>query len=237
MGDKSTNADKLQKRTEDSKRKREIGSPEAFLKSKKTIRSPIKNAKEEEAEEMDEIKQMLQQVMTSLDDIKTEQMTYREDMNALRKENSLLKTAVTNLEKRVHMLERKDRKNNIIIKGVNTDEIKGNDKTEDYIKESLGVDVSVRSVQQIKNSMLLVQLESWEEKMEVMGNKKKLKGSKVYIENDLTKEERRIQAEIRKVAQEERKKGKKAVARYNKLLVNDQVWIWDHDKQTIKPKN
>lgn len=73
--------------------------------------------------------------------------------------------------------------------------------------------------------------------MEVMGNKKKLKGSKVYIENDLTKEERRIQAEIRKVAQEERKKGKKAVARYNKLLVNDQVWIWDHDKQTIKPKN
>lgn len=237
MGDKSTNADKLQKRTEDSKRKREIGSPEAFLKSKETIRSPIKNAKEEEAEEMDEIKQMLQQVMTSLDDIKTEQMTYREDMNALRKENSLLKTAVTNLEKRVHMLERKDGKNNIIIKGVNTDEIKGNDKTEDYIKESLGVDVSVRSVQQIKNSMLLVQLESWEEKMEVMGNKKKLKGSKVYIENDLTKEERRIQAEIRKVAQEERKKGKKAVARYNKLLVNDQVWIWDYDKQTIKPKN
>lgn len=53
----------------------------------------------------------------------------------------------------------------------------------------------------------MAEMESWTEKQEYIKNKYKLRGTSIYIDNDLATEERRIQREIRNIAREEKSKG------------------------------
>ncbi|PSN31766.1 hypothetical protein C0J52_26339, partial [Blattella germanica] len=55
--------------------------------------------------------------------------------------------------------------------------------------------------------MILVKMRDFEEKLEVLRNKNKLRGIECYIDNDMTKEERSIQAALRRRAKEEAEKG------------------------------
>ena len=50
-----------------------------------------------------------------------------------------------------------------------------------------------------RERVIIAKLENEEEKRRVMMNKSKLKGTKIYIENDLSFEERRKQEEIKKI--------------------------------------
>ena len=60
--------------------------------------------------------------------------------------------------------------------------------------------------------MWVVRLEKEEDKMKILENKYKLKkdtGTEgIYINNDLTKQEREIQRQLRKMVKEEREKGR-----------------------------
>lgn len=58
-----------------------------------------------------------------------------------------------------------------------------------------------------ERKIILTGLDSWETKQEVMKNKSKLKGSSIYIDNDLTRKERDIQGNLVEIAKEEVKKG------------------------------
>jgi hypothetical protein len=64
----------------------------------------------------------------------------------------------------------------------------------------MGVKVNVKET-------LLAKIESWEQKKNIMLNKstlKERKGDRIYIEDDLTNEERKTQKKLREVAREER---------------------------------
>jgi hypothetical protein len=55
--------------------------------------------------------------------------------------------------------------------------------------------------------MMLAKIESWEQKKNIMLSKSKLKekkGERMYIDDDLTKEERETQKKLRELAREER---------------------------------
>lgn len=55
--------------------------------------------------------------------------------------------------------------------------------------------------------MIIVRLENVESKREIMRNKFKLKGEKIFIENDLSWEERKIQERINRWVRRQREKG------------------------------
>ncbi|KAK9679278.1 hypothetical protein QE152_g40149 [Popillia japonica] len=62
-----------------------------------------------------------------------------------------------------------------------------------------------------------------------MQNKAKLREyreGRIYINDDMTKEEREIQGRIRRKAKEERTKGKKVKIRFQKLIVEGEQWSW-----------
>lgn len=52
--------------------------------------------------------------------------------------------------------------------------------------------------------MIIVRLENVESKREIMRNKFKLKGEKIFIENDLSWEERKIQERINRWVRRQR---------------------------------
>jgi hypothetical protein len=62
-----------------------------------------------------------------------------------------------------------------------------------------------------------------------MLNKSKLKERKderMYIDDDLAKEERKTQMKLREVAKEERDRGKKMKIGYRKMQINGELFIW-----------
>jgi hypothetical protein len=59
--------------------------------------------------------------------------------------------------------------------------------------------------------MILAKIEIWKQKRNIMLNKRKLKerkGEKMYVDDDLTNEERKTQKKLRKVTRKERDRGK-----------------------------
>jgi hypothetical protein len=74
-----------------------------------------------------------------------------------------------------------------------------------------------------KDKMVLVKIESWEQKKNIMLNKSKLnerKGERMYIDDDLTNEENKKQKKLKEVAREERDRGKREKIRSRKIQVN-----------------
>ncbi|KAK9695249.1 hypothetical protein QE152_g32714 [Popillia japonica] len=68
--------------------------------------------------------------------------------------------------------------------------------------------------------MVRVELESFQNKIDIMKAKSKLKNTKIYIDNDLTKEERYIQKELWNAAREERENGNEVKIGYQKMTIN-----------------
>ena len=71
-----------------------------------------------------------------------------------------------------------------------------------------------------------VELRCLEDKIAIMKNKNKLQGTDIYIDDDLTKQEREIQRTLRMRAREEREKGNEARVGYQKLMINNNWVNW-----------
>lgn len=79
-----------------------------------------------------------------------------------------------------------------------------NEKIEELITEKVGVEIKVKRWR-ISENVIVISV-----KNEMMKNKKKLKGEDIFIENDSTWEERKIQKRINRWARGERgRKGDK----------------------------
>jgi hypothetical protein len=86
------------------------------------------------------------------------------------------------------------------------------------------VKVNVKEAFKInKDKKVLLKIESWEQKKNIMLNKSKLnerKGERMYIDDDLTNEENKTQKKLKEVAREERDRGKRVKIRSRKIQIN-----------------
>lgn len=131
------------------------------------------------------------------------------------------------------MKERRERRKNMIIKGI---EIQGKnikEEIEEWIKEKLGTVQTIKKAEKLvldtnkrgkRIEGVLIRMQDLEKKREIMINRKNLKGTNIFIDDDLTKKEREIQKKIRERAEEERKKGNRTRIGYQKLEING-VWL------------
>jgi hypothetical protein len=75
---------------------------------------------------------------------------------------------------------------------------------EEWLEREMGVKVDVnKAFKRNKDKMMLTKIESWEQKKNIMLNKTKLKerkGERMYVDDDLTNEERKTQKKLREVA-------------------------------------
>lgn len=127
--------------------------------------------------------------------------------------------------------EKDERRNNIVIKGIKDakelKQIKEDPKrwARFFLKTKLGLD-SMVGWGRVSNQVIIVGLDSEEEKKEVMRNKNKLKGENIFIENDLTWEERKIQERISRWAKERRGKGEEIKIGLGKVRIGGTWKLW-----------
>jgi hypothetical protein len=105
------------------------------------------------------------------------------------------------IEEKMEQGEKKERKNNVIITGI--EGIRGNKEreVEEWLEKEIGAKLNVMETFRInKDKMMLTKIESWEQKKNIMVNMSKLKeriGERMYIANDLTNKERKTQEKLR----------------------------------------
>jgi len=82
-------------------------------------------------------------------------------------------------------------------------------EVEGFIRDSLKIEIGVKKASKITlregKNIVIAELDNWEQKRNVMSNKKELKKD-IIMEDDLTKKERGIQQKLREMARKEREK-------------------------------
>lgn len=185
-----------------------------------------------------------------IQELRKEQSEYKKEVERLRqinehaiKEIDHLKEESSSIKERLEKLEANKRKNNIILQGFTVDDNTQEslrDAVEKFFVKELGIVIKIRSARGITDKMCKVELNNADDKIKIMQNKSKLKNltKRVYINNDLTKEERIIESKIRIKAKEEKAKGNSTKIRHQKLIVNNVIWKWSKDKgELVKTEN
>ncbi|XP_026674460.1 trichohyalin-like [Ceratina calcarata] len=231
---------------------------EAIRKSRIIERSPKKeeNMMEEFMKRMEErlekmIEESTKQIIERMrEEYKEEMIKWGEEMRKEREEWRAEKKElegkireqeerITKLERVEEKMEREKRKLNVIIKGTEWKERVGEKEVENFLAKELKVDVKVNKAIRIgrgkEKEMILAELRSWEEKREVMQRKKTLKTG-IYIDDDLTKEERLVQEKLRERARDERIKGRTAKVGYRRMIIGEKKFVWDDKRQDIIEK-
>lgn len=130
------------------------------------------------------------------------------------------------------MAERRCRKKNIFIRGIRTVGAKIKEEIRGIIKEKLDQAIYIKRTRAIGGG-IVVELESRENKMDIMRKKGMLKGMNLWIEDDLTDREREIQKWLGMIVEEERSRGLEAQLGYQKLKIEGNWYEWREEEGRI----
>ncbi|KAJ8685405.1 hypothetical protein QAD02_021198 [Eretmocerus hayati] len=134
------------------------------------------------------------------------------------------------LKRRLEENERRARRNNLIIIGKKMEQYRLREKVEQWIGKELQVSCKIIRAWKIRNTkeeMIGIECENSEKWREIMINKSKLKGTEIYIEKDLTWQEREIRRKLVGFAKEQAGKGKKTLVRDTQAIIDGQIWKWN----------
>lgn len=187
---------------------------------------------------MADLMSAVKEMMIEIREMIKEQKEYHETLKEITIENKKLKKKVEVLEEKLEKIEKDQRKSNIIIKSEDFQHNIGKEQVKQFIEEKIGVPVEIEEVQVISNNkkhqtIVRAKINSFENKILIMKNKSKLKGTKYYIESDFTKSEEKIQKKLREIAKEEKVKGKIAVVKYQKIKINGKWMFWDTSRSVL----
>lgn len=187
-----------------------------MMREIKELREDLQRKDEIAAQMMQEIKQL-----------RLDSKKHQENWD---KERTRIDDKINKLEMLTEKNEKEKRKLNVVIKGLSPTQLQQQSELEKLFHEKMGIEYKIKKTavigREVGKQILLGQMNNWEDKVEIMNKKKNLIGTNIYIENDLTTEERRIQTEIRAVGREERGKGKTVKIGYQKLKINSEEYVW-----------
>lgn len=132
--------------------------------------------------------------------------------------------------------ERESRKKNLMIKGIRTVGKGLNEEVKRAVKELMDVDVYIKKVLAIEGG-LVVELESFKNKIDILKRKGRLRGTNLWIEDDYTKREKEVQAWLGMIAEEESKRGHDTKVGYQKVRVDGEWYEWNERKGEIERMN
>lgn len=226
--------------------KRKKSTKDMFERSSKTKRTP--DTKHEDEDRLGKIMEMILELKGDLKaeirGIGTELKEIVQEVKILKQENVKLRNENEQLKKEVNLInekiEKEKRKNNIIVQGIRMDTNEPDLLKEEmlqFIESELKVKVALKGIRKIGDKIYWVELGSIDEKLKIMRNKSKLKnrrGGRIYINDDMTKQQREIQGIIRKIAREEVSKGKTVKIGFGKLMINRDKYKWSVEKGMLE---
>ncbi|KAK9719654.1 hypothetical protein QE152_g22501 [Popillia japonica] len=202
------------------------------------INEDLKNLREEMRvkNNFDQTAKINEDLKNLREEMRVREVEMRKEKELWNQEKNELTERVKRLEEKLEHQEKKTKRNNIVIAGMNIDEkLNTKQMVEEYIKKELDLSPSIVDAYAIgKRPIIVVKLDKWEDKLSIMKSKNKLKGKNVYIDNDYTRNESAAQAAIRKRAREERQNGNQVKVAYRKIMINGQWYKWDNDKNNLQ---
>lgn len=158
-----------------------------------------------------------------------------EELKKIKHENELLKSTVLEQEQRIRRLENQNRKNNIVVFGLEETEGNGNDLASsimDLIGKRLNIDVTNADINFItrigeggqKSRSVLIGCTTWRLKKEILRRKRCLRNTQIVIKEDLPKDVREDRKEIGNTLIKMLEAGKRASIRGNKLFYNGKYY-------------
>ncbi|KAF2902975.1 hypothetical protein ILUMI_03202 [Ignelater luminosus] len=173
---------------------------------------------------------MMKELMAKIREMKKGQKEYYEHILKLKQENKNLKKKIDELRNRMEIIEKDKKKNNIVLSGLPVDPknvVKVKEEMEKFFKEELNTDTKIKDTRRIGDLKYVVKMKTITDKREIMKNKCKLRQVKnkiVYINEELTEKERKIQKIVKETAAEEIKKDNKVRIGHMKLNINGEYW-------------
>lgn len=137
-------------------------------------------------------------------------------------------------ERQREMEERELRKKNLMIRGIRTVGKGLKEEVKKVIKEQMGIEIYIKKVATVGGG-LLVELESFSNKIDIIKRKGKLRGINLWIQDDFTPREKEVQEWLEMVAEEEGKRGHEVKTSYQKIMVDGEWYKWDEKKGAIEP--
>lgn len=155
-----------------------------------------------------------------------------------------MENVMADLVDKIDDLENRSRRNNLVIFGVPETDDETAESLHGAVVNRLFCDtfglpvVTTERVHRLgrrtdgKTRPVMVKFLHFSEKMSVLRNCPKLKGSTISISEDFSLRVRNIRKRLWDSAIENRKKGDKVTLIYNKLKINNTLYVWDAEKQT-----
>ncbi|XP_070517914.1 uncharacterized protein PF3D7_1120000-like [Cardiocondyla obscurior] len=192
--------------------------------TEETMRKMMNRENEEESEEDSEKSERSGWSKGSIKSRKSEKsdISRKSVESDWRVKSNMSKEVIERIVKRSISVEREKekRKNNIIIKGWREEGRIELEKVKGFLKEKLAIKVRIKAVRR-NGKVVVVNLWSSQEKREVMIRKSKLKGGSIFIDNDLSWEDRKRQEKLNRWVKEEREKGKDIKRGFGKVQVEE----------------
>lgn len=184
-------------------------------------------------EKLETIDGKLDQLQRQLDDIKKEN-------DLVKDENRKLKDVIKTQERRIESIEKEIRKNKLVIHGIEETE----NESDNQLRQKIGkimtgmkiekhVQQGVREVRRIgrqinkMNRPVRIEMDNWNNKIDILKATKMLKGTKIIIEEEYTKETLAERKKLLPYMMEARDKGQRAFLNYNKLKINGKNFTID----------
>lgn len=185
----------------------------------------------------------LQQILSSLNEIKTDIKEIKSAIDATKKNIEAIHSKQEYLEDKLNKQEqllqgvfKKLRKKNLIIFGLFEDEQSINELEEkvlDLISNKLKINFNLDEIDYVTRISkrrsdssprpVIVALTTWRKKRLILSKAFTLKEYKIYIDHDLTPDERNERKILKEQASEYRKKGYKVKIKNNKLSINGKI--------------
>ena len=164
---------------------------------------------------------------------KSDLAVVKEEVAQVRAVNAKLNEEIGVLKSRLELIDRTSRRNRIIIRGLtSTDNNSAVGEMYKLFGEVLQVNVNIHDIFKLNNrNSFAVTLASPEQVRSVLAKSKLLKGSAVYIDNDLTKNEQEARFQIRTLARKLSPLDNLKIRPAGRAMyLNDKKFIWSDGK-------
>ena len=137
---------------------------------------------------------------------------------------------VVQMKKMLNIKDKNERRENIVIKGLEVMENESlTEQIHNFLEKYLNIQVDIVSTWR-RGKVIIAKIYNFEQRELIMKNKNKLKGTKVFIENDLSFDDRKRQEEIVKWAKVQREKGVDIKVGLGKVFSNGTWLKWEEIK-------
>lgn len=207
---------------------------EGFLDFKLEIKEDINEIKRDIRDITEEMKRNKEEVKL----IQQEVIEMKEEWN---REKEKVAIQIRKLEEKVERVEKDKIRNSLVISGIsintNNEDI-WKETMENMLEVELKLRIKIKKAYKISEERCIIETNQWADKLQILKEKSKLRGKKIFIESALTETEQKIQKKIRDVARKEREKGGIVRVRYQKVEIDGKTWEWNRtEEKLIETKN